>query len=163
MSKDVSDKQSQTVTNQALAERRGLEWRHFHTPFSFFSPLPRSIRRRHIPRHLQRILPHGLPQPGEAQAKERSLQTLLQVVRPAAGHWRATTYLKSEAVSTHVLSWPSVDASWKFEPLWEKKQQLHNCHFVFNPLFKWIDAALWRCSLIRTHCLGKLHYTVYYS
>lgn len=39
------------------------------------------IRRRHISGHLQGILPHGVPQPREAETEESALPTLFQVVQ----------------------------------------------------------------------------------
>lgn len=44
--------------------------------------LPSAFRRRHVPRHLPRVFPHGVSQPGEAETTERALPPLLQVVRP---------------------------------------------------------------------------------
>lgn len=44
--------------------------------------LPSASRRRHVPRHLPRVFPHGVSQPGEAETTERALPPLLQVVRP---------------------------------------------------------------------------------
>lgn len=164
MSKDVSDKQSQTVTNQALAERRGLEWRHFHTPFSSFFPPP----------SLHQETPH-------TSTSSENSPTWPPTTRRSSSEGAFTSDTPSGSppsgrplTSDHILEkWSRFHTCvvmtfcWCFTEIWttlgKKKQQLYNCHFVFNPLLKWIDAALWRCSLIRTHCLGKLHYTVYYS
>lgn len=74
----------------AQTNRLKLKWRHFHPyfPFVFFA------RRRHVPRHLPRIFPHGVPQPGEAETKECALPALLQVVRAERLERNKIIYLK---------------------------------------------------------------------
>lgn len=64
------------VTNHGSGARVWL-YSHRCFPVVFF------LRRRHVPWHLQGIFPHGVPQPGEAEEKERALPTLLQVVTPS--------------------------------------------------------------------------------
>lgn len=61
-------------------------------------------RRRHVPRHLQRVLPHGVPQPREAEAKECALPTLLQVVPPSCLQGNKDIYLKSAATTFHIVT-----------------------------------------------------------
>lgn len=61
-------------------------------------------RRRHVPRHLQRVLPHGVPQPREAEAKECALPTLLQVVPPSCLQRNKDIYLKSAATTFHIVT-----------------------------------------------------------
>lgn len=72
---------------------------HLHSVFFFFF-----TRRRHVPRHLQRVLPHGVPQPREAEAKECALPTLLQVVPPSCLQGNKDIYLKSAATTFHIVT-----------------------------------------------------------
>lgn len=102
---DCSEKPSQTFFFFFLfllrdeSDLTRIIFHHLHSVFFFFF-----TRRRHVPRHLQRVLPHGVPQPREAEAKECALPTLLQVVPPSCLQGNKDIYLKSAATTFHIVT-----------------------------------------------------------
>lgn len=62
------------------------------------------FRRRHVPGHLQGVLPHGVPQPREAEAEEPALPTLFQVVQADFHHLKENNF-PSEARRKLTIRW----------------------------------------------------------